>query len=30
TTFALFHNKEFVTHEILTPAKFEKLAKKLK
>ena len=30
TTFALFHNKEFVTHEIITPAKFEKLAKKLK
>ena len=29
TTFALFHNKEFVTHEIPTPAKFAKLVKKL-
>ena len=29
TTFALFHNKKFITHEIPTPAKFAKLVKKL-
>lgn len=28
TTFALFYNGEFLTHEILTPAKFGKLVKK--
>lgn len=30
TTFALFYDKQFVTHEVLTPARFAKIVAKLK